>query len=128
MESENSVARQPAPTVAADRTRPRGRAVGGELDVADEFGHAPACRRLIRHGLPSSGGIGATVDPADLSVRLDALSAARPDAEAVERNPFRFQPKAPPPPPADAKPTPPVTNPGPPPVRRPGRRRRRRFR
>ena len=37
----NSVARQPAPTVAADRTRPRGRAVGGELDVADEFGHAP---------------------------------------------------------------------------------------
>jgi hypothetical protein len=44
-----------------------------------------------------------TVDPSDLSVRLDA-----------ERNPFRFQPKAPPPPPADAKPTP-VTNPGPPP-------------
>ena len=40
-----------------------------------------------------------TVDPADLSVRLDALSAERPGAEAVERNPFRFQPKAPPPPP-----------------------------
>ena len=55
-----------------------------------------------------------TVDPSDLSVRLDALSAERPGAEAVERNPFRFQPKAPPPPPADAKPTP-VTNPGPPP-------------
>ena len=34
----------------------------------------------------------------------------------MERNPFRFQPKAPPPPPADAKPTPTsVTNPGPPP-------------
>lgn len=57
-----------------------------------------------------------TVDPSDLSVRLDALSAERPGAEAVERNPFRFQPKAPPPPPADAKPTPTsVTNPGPPP-------------
>jgi hypothetical protein len=57
-----------------------------------------------------------TVDPSDLSVRLDALSAERPGAEAVERNPFRFQPKAPPPPPPGAaKPTP-VTNPGPPPV------------
>ena len=57
-----------------------------------------------------------TVDPADLSVRLDALSAERPGAEAVERNPFRFQPKAPPaPPPGGATPTP-VTNPEPPPV------------
>ena len=57
-----------------------------------------------------------TVDPSDLSVRLDALSAERPGAEAVERNPFRFQPKAPPPPPPGAaKPTP-VTNPEPPPV------------
>jgi hypothetical protein len=57
-----------------------------------------------------------TVDPSDLSVRLDALSAERPGAEAVERNPFRFQPKAPPPsPPGAAKPTP-VTNPEPPPV------------
>ena len=57
-----------------------------------------------------------TVDPSDLSVRLDALSAERPGAEAVERNPFRFQPKAPPaPPPGGAKPTP-VTNPEPPSV------------
>jgi hypothetical protein len=41
----------------------------------------------------------ASVDPSDLSVRLDALNAPRPGAEPVERNPFRFQPKAPPPPP-----------------------------
>jgi hypothetical protein len=57
-----------------------------------------------------------TVDPSDLSVRLDALSAERPGAEAVERNPFRFQPKAPPPPPPGAAKATPVTDPGPPPV------------
>jgi hypothetical protein len=68
----------------------------------------------------------ANVDPSDLDVRLEALNAPRPGAESVERNPFRFQPKAPPPPPPGAaKPTP-VTNtnlppvaavpPGPPPI------------
>jgi hypothetical protein len=51
-----------------------------------------------------------------LNVRLDALEAKRPGAESVERNPFRFQPKAPPPPPpGEVKPTP-VTNPVLPPV------------
>lgn len=42
------------------------------------------------------------VDPAELNVRLDALNTARPEPGDVERNPFRFQPKAPPPPPPNA--------------------------
>jgi len=61
-----------------------------------------------------------TVHPGDLSVRLDALDAARPGPGGSERNPFRFQPKAPPPPPPGAAPattTPstPLPPPGPPP-------------
>jgi len=62
------------------------------------------------------------INPADLEIRLDALSAARPEAGAVERNPFRFQPKPPPPaPPAPKTPPGPLVNelpatpPGPPP-------------
>jgi hypothetical protein len=55
------------------------------------------------------------IDPADLEIRLEALSAAPPAAGSVERNPFRFQPKAPPPQPPAPPPGPPV-NPGPPPV------------
>jgi hypothetical protein len=55
------------------------------------------------------------IDPADLVVRLEALNESRPAAGPVERNPFRFQPKAPPPPkPGESRPTPPV-NPVPPP-------------
>ena len=58
----------------------------------------------------------ASVDPADLDVRLEALGGPRPDAGHVERNPFRFQPKAPPP-----TPPPPPCRQGPSdrPVRRP---------
>ena len=37
------------------------------------------------------------IDPAELDVRLEALDASRPGQGAMERNPFRFQPKAPPP-------------------------------
>ena len=60
------------------------------------------------------------INPGDLDVRLDALEAARPGPGASERNPFRFQPKAPPPPPPGAAgPTPMPTGPplpeGPPP-------------
>ena len=59
----------------------------------------------------------APVDPADLDVRLEALGGARPDAGHVERNPFRFQPKAPPPLPAAAAVKPgPIEPSGPPPV------------
>jgi hypothetical protein len=65
------------------------------------------------------------MDPAELEVRLDALQAERPDAKATDRNPFRFQPKAPPPPPppppAPVNPAPqlpvvPVGPPSPPPI------------
>ncbi|MEO7271355.1 MAG: hypothetical protein ABIX28_19360 [Vicinamibacterales bacterium] len=61
----------------------------------------------------------ASVEPADLDVKLEALLAARPGTGRVERNPFRFQPKPPPPPPP-APPAPkttsvPPVNSGPPP-------------
>src|SRR4051812_9434364 len=56
------------------------------------------------------------LDPSELEVRLDALSAARPAPGAVERNPFRFQPKPPPPAPPQPALPPVVANPGPPPV------------
>jgi hypothetical protein len=62
------------------------------------------------------------VDPAELNVRLDALNTARPEPGDVERNPFRFQPKAPPPPPRSQRPpepqetfVPPPAPTGPPP-------------
>ena len=54
------------------------------------------------------------VDPAELQVRLDELSTARPEVGASQRNPFRIQPKAPPAPPPQAA-LPAVANPGPPP-------------
>lgn len=40
-----------------------------------------------------------TVKPADLDVRLEALTQARPEAQASNRNPFRFYVPPPPPPP-----------------------------
>jgi hypothetical protein len=66
----------------------------------------------------------ARIDPADLDIRLEALNGTRPAAGDVERNPFRFQPKAPPPAPPRAStpslppptPPPPVKPPGPPPI------------
>jgi hypothetical protein len=42
----------------------------------------------------------AHVDPSELDVHLEALAVERPEPGDAERNPFRFQPKAPPPPPA----------------------------
>jgi hypothetical protein len=54
------------------------------------------------------------VQPGDLDVRIRALKEPRPEAEASERNPFRFyvKPAPPPPPPRDPGPKPPP----PPPV------------
>ncbi len=49
-----------------------------------------------------------TIDPEDLKVRLEALQGARPDPGEADRNPFRFEPKAPPPPPAGSSGAPPV--------------------
>jgi hypothetical protein len=40
-----------------------------------------------------------TVKPEDLDVRIGELRRARPEAQASERNPFRFYVKPPPPPP-----------------------------
>jgi hypothetical protein len=64
------------------------------------------------------------IDPKELDVRLDDLEAPRPTQGEMERNPFRFQPKArPAPPPAGrqipsepADPGPPPPPPGPPPI------------
>jgi hypothetical protein len=66
----------------------------------------------------------APIDPADLDVKLETLQAARPDPGDPERNPFRFQPKAPPAAPAQQQafapsavasaPPGPITPPGPP--------------
>ena len=59
----------------------------------------------------------ARIDPKELKVRLEALEASRPEEGSTDRNPFRFQPKAPPaPPPSAFKPAPPNPEPeGPPP-------------
>lgn len=42
------------------------------------------------------------IDPADLDIHLEVLTTSRAEAGSSERNPFRFQPKAPPPPPPSA--------------------------
>jgi len=58
----------------------------------------------------------APIDPKELDIRLESLQAERPKEGEIERNPFRFQPKAPPPrvgPPPGAETTPPPENPGP---------------
>lgn len=66
-----------------------------------------------------------TPNAESLNVRLDALKQPPPQPADTGRNPFRFQPKAPPPPPAGALPpvnpvqaAPPVPPPsaGPPPI------------
>lgn len=64
-----------------------------------------------RPGRPSDEGV---VDPEELDVRIEALEAPRPDRGGVQRDPFRFQPKAPPPGPATSSFTPPAPA-GPPP-------------
>ena len=55
-------------------------------------------------------------DPKELKVRLEALEGERPDQGEMERNPFRFQPKAAPAPPPGPPPGPvaPPVDPGPP--------------
>jgi hypothetical protein len=71
-------------------------------------------------------GTNGPLDPAELDVRIEALKGPAPEQGAVERNPFRFQPKAPPPPPPSVapppssfgppKPVPPPVDTGPPPI------------
>ena len=66
------------------------------------------------------------IKPEDLDVRIESLNQKAPPLGEGDRNPFRFQPKAPPPPPPEAykppvptapvntTPTPPPPPPGPP--------------
>lgn len=87
----------------------------------------PAVPSTAQRGAPpAAAGKGKPVvlDPAELDVKIESLSARQTEAAEVERNPFRFQPKpAPPPPPVTAAPPPvftgppkPVEPPGPPPI------------
>ena len=62
---------------------------------------------------------GGALDPEQLDVRLEALKEPPPEPDRTDRNPFRFQPKAPPPPPPDTRPPvhkPPVDLTPPPPT------------
>jgi hypothetical protein len=55
-------------------------------------------------------------DPKELKVRLEELEAPKPDQGEMERNPFRFQPKAAPPAPrVDSNPVVTPVDPSPPP-------------
>jgi hypothetical protein len=76
---------------------------------------------------PASAATGkpaAAIDPAELDVRIETLTARGAEEAEVERNPFRFQPKPPPPPPpmpaapppAPYKPPEPTGPPPPPPI------------
>ena len=67
---------------------------------------------------PQPAGGQKPLDPQELKVRLGELDAPKPEPADTERNPFRFQPKAPPPPPPVKGPPqgsklPDVLNPGP---------------
>ena len=69
------------------------------------------------------GAANVALDPAELDVKIETLTARTAEEADVERNPFRFQPKPPPPPPPMAPPPPqsyapppPPVNPGPPPI------------
>lgn len=79
--------------------------LGGTADPSSPQSNAPRVQQR------AGGTTAAQVDPSQLDVRLDALEGERPDPSESERNPFRFQPKAPPPAPA-----PPPTAARPPPV------------
>ena len=78
---------------------------------------------VAARGPQSSGPAAGAVQPP--GVRLEALTAARNEPGEGQRNPFRFQPKAPPPPPPrpvviapppSAEPLKPAAPPGPPPL------------
>ena len=78
-------------------------------------GSATLNRPASNQPRPAPGAAGATgLDPKDLDVRLEDLSAARPEMPGADRNPFRFVPKPAPPP--DVQPGPaPTTKAAPPP-------------
>jgi hypothetical protein len=61
-----------------------------------------------------TSGAAAQARPTAPDVHLDALEAVRPKPRAIDRNLFRFKPKAPPAPAPQLQKPPPVTNPVPP--------------
>lgn len=50
-----------------------------------------------RRGPNAPGGANGPIDPGELDVKIEALKRPAEEQADVERNPFRFQPKAPPP-------------------------------
>ncbi len=77
---------------------------------------APSSNRRVPAGRASAAARG-ELDPAELKVKLEALEAKRPDFDAGDRNPFRFQPPPAPPPstlPPVQEPVVPVGPPSPP--------------
>lgn len=84
--------------------------LGGDKPAAPA---APASNR--QRGRPAANGGEALPPEQALDVRIDLLTAAKPEPGAAERNPFRFRPKPPPPAPAPEAPPQEVTPPAPPP-------------
>jgi hypothetical protein len=76
--------------------------------LATQMFSGPAASPGVSTTAPRGGGATAAqkIDPAELDVKLEALNGAPAGPAAEERNPFRFQPKAPPPPPPMAAPPP----------------------
>jgi hypothetical protein len=91
--------------------------LGGSTDQTPSSSNTPRTQQ--------ASGAQTSVDPSELDVRLEALEGERPAPGEVERDPFRFKPKAPPPmpkaPPDSFKPSETVspqkpTVPAPPPI------------
>ena len=53
---------------------------------------------------PGRGAANGPIDPGELDVRVESLNHKPPPMAEVDRNPFRFEPKAPPPPPPGSMP------------------------
>ena len=73
-------------------------------------GSATPTRPASNQPRPAAVAAAERVDPEDLDVRLEPLNTPRPEPSGAERNPFRFQPKAPPPAPPSREMPPPVEN------------------
>jgi len=95
-------------------------AVAAFVALRPSTGPAPRTSNSGRAVQPGAGE--KPLDPRELKVRLPDLEKPPPEPADTERNPFRFQPKAPPPPPPgpprgaeDLVPLPKVGTPPPPP-------------
>lgn len=79
------------------------------------FSGGPASPAVSRTGA-APGAAADQVDPSELDVRIEALQQQAGEPEDSGRNPFRFQPKAAPPPPVSSAPGPLAQAPLPQPV------------